>query len=260
MVTPLFIIADLAVTFLLWVYFIFGFVLISVPYLGWLSIRKKPDESDYQNLFHLFFRIFFRLVLFFAPRLTLKIDPKLRSIRSAVIVSNHQSYLDPLLLISIFKKHKTIVKNSFFNVPVFGWLMKKSGYVPSSANGKHLALVVRQIGTMKEFLTGGGILFVFPEGTRSRNGNLNLFNKGAFSIAKQCQAAICVIQINGTNRLFKPGSGLFKTCLPITVELKVLGVIEPSDPILTGSADEIAETAKQMIQQEVSLDQKVNSW
>lgn len=251
-------IADLTVTCLLWVYFIFGFVVIALPYLGWQLLRKKLTETDYQSLFHLFFRVFFKLVVFFSPRLIIKIDPKLHSVHSAVVVANHQSYLDPLLLISIFKKHKTIVKNTFFSVPIFGWLMKQSGYVPSSANGKYLALALRRLGTMKEFLTSGGILFVFPEGTRSRTGRLNPFNKGAFGIAKQCQAAICVVQISGTQQLFKPGSGLFKISRPVAIEINLVEVIEPSTLVGDGSAETLAETAKQMIQQGVSLDQKPN--
>ena len=57
------------------------------------------------------------------PGVTLNIRDEVRTIRSSVIVCNHLSYLDPILLISLFEKQKTIVKNTFFNVPVFSWTL-----------------------------------------------------------------------------------------------------------------------------------------
>jgi 1-acyl-sn-glycerol-3-phosphate acyltransferase len=246
--TPFRKLIDLLVTLILWIYFILGFALIFIPYLAWLFIIGKTDEFAFQALFHRFFAIFFKLNLLLIPGLTIRIDPKLSSVRSSVIVCNHQSYLDPLLFIATFKKHKTIVKNTFFLVPAFGWFMKRNGYVPSSANGKYMALVLRYLGEMKQFLASGGNLFIFPEGTRSRNGRLNQFHKGAFTIADQSQAPVVVAYIKNTGRLFKPGTSLFNTCQRNTIEIGYLGTISPDDSRFVDAPEKKAEETRKIIQ------------
>ncbi len=256
--TPFRKLIDLVVTSILWIYYIFGFGLIFAPYVAWLYVSKKNDEFQFQELFHTFHGLFFKLILFLVPGTKIKIDPQVLTIRSSIIVCNHQSYLDPLLFVSLFKKHKTIVKSTFFMVPVFGWFLKKTGYVPSSANGKHMALVVRHLGSMREYLESGGNLFIFPEGTRSRDGNLNAFNSGAFSIASQSQVTVRVVYIKNTGQLFKPGTGLFNTCQRNIIVLEHLGVIDPKEPRFAGSAEKMAEEAKRMIQERMNLEMNSN--
>ena len=245
--TPIRKLIDFLVTSILWIYYVLGFVLIFTPYVAWLYLTGKTDEFAFQALFHRFYAIFFRLCLVLIPGLDIRVDPKLSSVRSSIIVCNHQSYLDPLLFISTFKRHKTIVNNTYFLVPFFGWFMKKNGYIPSSANGKYMALVVKHLSEMKNYLDSGGNLFVFPEGTRSRDGQLNEFNKGAFSIADQSRAPVVVAYIKNTSRLFKPGTGLFNTCRRNTIELGHLGEISPDDPKFVNAPEKKAEEAKRII-------------
>lgn len=245
--TPIRKLIDFLVTAILWIYYIAGFVLIFTPYVAWLCATGKTDELAFQALFHRFYAVFFRLCLLLVPGLIIRVDPRLSSVRSSVIVCNHQSYLDPLLFIATFKKHKTIVKNTFFLVPVFGWFMKKNGYIPSSANGKYMALVLKHLSEMKNYLDSGGNLFIFPEGTRSRNGQLNDFNKGAFSIADQSRAPLVIAYVKNTGRLFKPGTGLFNTCQRNTIELGYLGEISPDDPRFIDAPEEKAEEVRRMI-------------
>jgi len=99
-----------------------------------------------------------------------RIQKEVLEIRSSVIVSNHVSYLDPLLMIALFEKHKTIVKARFFRMPVFRKVVELSGYLPSASNGETSNRMVQQIEEMDAYLGSGGNLFVFPEGTRSRTG------------------------------------------------------------------------------------------
>ena len=156
-----------------------------------------------------------------------RIDDDIKSIRSSVIVCNHLSYLDPLLLISLFPRHKTIVKSTFFSVPIFGWMLKQSGYIPSTSEGRLSELMVERIDAMDAYLASGGNLFIFPEGTRSRDGTIGRLNKGAFKIAKLCKAPIKVLYIGNTNLLFTPGKFLFNTFVSNTVTVKPVTGIEP---------------------------------
>jgi 1-acyl-sn-glycerol-3-phosphate acyltransferase len=119
------------------------------------------------------------------------------------------------------------VKSNFFSFPVFGWILKTSGYLPSDASGKFSSLVIERVEGMTAYLASGGNLFIFPEGTRSRDGKVGQFNKGAFRIAARCNAPIRVLQIKNTDKLFKPGKFLFNTCVRNDISVKLVASIAP---------------------------------
>ena len=127
------------------------------------------------------------------------------AISSSVIICNHLSYLDPLLLIALFPQQKTIVKTRFFGAPVFGWIITKSGYIPATGEGRFAAMMIRQMETMPAYLKRGGNLFVFPEGTRSRDGKIGKLQVGALKIARINHAPVLVLQICDSDKLFTPG-------------------------------------------------------
>ena len=161
------------------------------------------------------------------------------------MVANHRSYLDPILLISLFPKHKTIVKGIFFRIPIMRWVMKSGGYIPFDRQGTMNELMVEGIQGMADFLRDGGVLFVFPEGKRSRNGELGFLQKGAFSIAGKCNAPVEVLYIDNTDRLFVPGKFFFTTCIKNTITVERLGTICPGEDHGVGARDKRNE-ARQM--------------
>ncbi|MEN8243278.1 MAG: lysophospholipid acyltransferase family protein [Thermodesulfobacteriota bacterium] len=220
-------VSDLMVTLLMWFYFTVGFVLLFAPQFFAAYLFSASHESAFQRLNHNFFRGFFLLLRSLTPSIRWRISNKIKSIRSSIIVCNHLSYLDPLLLISLFPRHKTIVKGRFFKVPVFGWMVKQSGYIPSTAHGGLSALMIEGIESVEGFLESGGNLFIFPEGTRSRDGAVGRLNNGAFKIARRCQAQIQVIKIGGTGKLFVPGRFLLNTLVPGTITVEQITVVEP---------------------------------
>ncbi|MBC8420268.1 MAG: 1-acyl-sn-glycerol-3-phosphate acyltransferase [Desulfobacterales bacterium] len=221
-------VADVAITSIVWVYYIFSYlVFFSLCYFG-AFLFSRNREISFQRVNHFYYRSFFFFVRTIVPGLEFRIQDEIFSIRSSVIVCNHLSYLDPILLISLFKKHKTIVKNTFFKLPIFGWVLKTAGYLPATASGALTPLMIEHMDNLQGYLSSGGNLFVFPEGTRSRNGKLGQFNEGAFKIAKRCNAPIKVLSIRNTNIFFPPGKFLFNTCIENTIELRLIGSIEPN--------------------------------
>ncbi len=211
---------NLFLTLTLWLYFTLGFLCFFAPFYLAATLFSPNREIAFQKLNHKFYRIFFWIIRLFIPELNLHIDKNALAVRSSVILCNHLSYLDPLLLMTMFARHKTIVKSIFFKVPIFGQMLKAAGYIPSEAQGKLNVLMIKCIETLPAYLQTGGNFFVFPEGTRSRNRELGDLNPGAFKIARRCQAPIKVLFIRHTDTLFKPGKFLFNTQpQPITVRL-----------------------------------------
>lgn len=217
--------ADLILTLIYWTYFTLGYIIFFLPLYLWSAFFSKDPEQSFQKLNHLFYKGFLGLVRSLTPGLNFDIDEQVLSVRSSIIVCNHISYLDPILLISLYEKQKTIVKNIFFKLPVFGWVLKRSGYMPSDSDAKLSELMLRQVEGMHEYLASGGNLFVFPEGTRSRDGNIGKFEKGLFKIARFCHAPVKVFFIQNSNRLFYPGKFLFNTCTKNVIKLKLIGEI-----------------------------------
>ena len=218
---------DVIVTLLLWGYFILGFFFFFAPFYLTAAFRRRDREAAFQRLNQRFFGWFFRLLCLITPGVTLNIADAVRSVRSSIIVCNHLSYLDSILLVSLYARQKTIVRSDLFGAPVFGWIMKQSGYIPSKTGGENTTLLLRNMETVREFLDAGGNLFIFPEGTRSRTGRLGPFNKGAFSIARYCRAPVVCLAIRGTNRLFVPGRFRFNTCVAVAIDVERIGTFAP---------------------------------
>ncbi len=218
--------AEIAVTLVLWAYFTLGFVvLVAPPYL--LAMALAPDRARAaQRLNNLFFRGFFRLCRLLMPRQRWEIDPALGAVAGSVVVCNHLSYLDPLLLIALYPRHTTIVKERLFRIPILGWVLRSSGYLASG--GPESERTLEHLERMRAFLAGGGNLFVFPEGTRSRDGAVGPLQAGAFKIARLCRAPVAVATIANTQRLFTPGHFRFAACRDNTITVRLLARFTPS--------------------------------
>ncbi|MCK9197794.1 MAG: 1-acyl-sn-glycerol-3-phosphate acyltransferase [Syntrophales bacterium] len=218
---------DIAVTLILWFYYIMGYLVIFSPFYLYTFFFSPRREASFQKLNQILHRLFFSLVRVLIPGVKWRISDEVSSIRSSIIIANHLSFLDPILFVSLYEKQKTIVKSDYFQYPVFGWILKTSGYMPSMADGLFTEDMMNQVKNMAGYLAAGGNLFIFPEGTRSRDGRIGPFDKGAFSIAKLCRAPIRVVSIGGTNKLYPPDSLWFHTGSRQPIEVALVGSIEP---------------------------------
>jgi 1-acyl-sn-glycerol-3-phosphate acyltransferase len=221
---PLF---DFLLTLLFWLYTIFGFLFFYLPVLVFLSFFINSREIKFQKMNHYYYLGFFRGLNALTPGLSFNISKSVTKINSSIIISNHRSYLDPILLISIFPRHKTIVKGIFFKIPFISWAMKSGGYIPFSPSKSYNDFLAENLKNIPEFFQSGGNLFIFPEGRRSRDGRIRKFQKGAFSIAIKHQIPIEVIYINNTDRLFTPGKFFLNTCIKNIISVEKIGTIEP---------------------------------
>lgn len=218
---------DLIVTLVLWSYYTVGFVFLFAPFYLFARLFSRDVSRTFQRLNARFYRWFFVLLRFLAPACQWWVAPEVKAIRGAVIVANHASYLDPILLISFFPRHTTIAKDRLFRIPLYGRMLRLSGYIPSAAGGAMADLMLEAMEKMPAFLSAGGNLIVFPEGTRSRDGQIGALNKGAFKIARLCRTPIHVLHLENTARLFRPGRFLFDTRTANTIRVAHLDCIQP---------------------------------
>jgi 1-acyl-sn-glycerol-3-phosphate acyltransferase len=249
---------DLVITLLLWGYFIFGFILFFSPFYLIAFVCPPMREAAIQCLNSLFYKGFFLLVRMLMPGITWHVDPAVKALGNCIIVCNHVSYLDPLVMISLFRRHKTIVKATFFKVPIFGWVLRAAGYIPSMPQGRMAGLMVKQTKTLASFLETGGVLFVFPEGTRNRNADNGVleFHSGVFKMARLCKSPINMLVIRNTDKLFTPGRFLFHTDFSGTIRVEFAGTIQPDyDNENVSTAGLTAQAGKMLTEK-----QRTSSW
>lgn len=124
------------------------------------------------------------------------LDPeKLDFSRPSVIVANHSSFLDILLVIMLHPKVIIMVKSWVYNSPVFGLFIRYAGY-PFAEEGAETNLEF-----IKKRIAEGYSIVVFPEGTRSVDGQIKRFHKGAFYIAKELGLDIQPILLIGAHEV-----------------------------------------------------------
>lgn len=123
------------------------------------------------------------------------IEPK----QSYIICANHTSLLDiPSLFAGLPIPIRFVAKKSLFYIPIFGWSMWLAGFVPITRGaGKKARDSLRQ--AVKRVKNGRSVI-LFPEGTRSPDGQIHAFKSGAFIMAIESGLPILPVVIRGTHR------------------------------------------------------------
>jgi 1-acyl-sn-glycerol-3-phosphate acyltransferase len=142
---------------------------------------------------------------------------------SYVFLSTHQSYMDiPAMLGYLPAQLRIAAKKILFRIPFMGWHLWRAGHIPIDRSSTQNAVTSMQRAAL--YLQKGICVFVFPEGTRSRDGRLHGFKKGGFKLALQAQVPIIPITIIGSRQVLPPDSIIFRPC---SIDMYV------DEPILT---------------------------
>ncbi len=141
--------------------------------------------------------------------------------KPAVIICNHQSFLDILSMVMLTPKLILFTNHWVWNSPVFGFVVRMADYYPvmQGADGS--------IDLVADRVRKGYSVVVFPEGTRSVDGNMKRFHKGAFYLAEKTNLDILPVLIHGSGYTMSKGDFLLKDG---TITLQILPRIKPSDP------------------------------
>ena len=127
-----------------------------------------------------------------------------------VVVANHQSILDILLLSHMPREMKWIAKEELFRIPWIGWMLRMSGDIAIRRGERDSGL--EALGKARDHLARGVPVMVFAEGTRSRDGRLLPFKSGAFRLAIETGVPVLPVAVNGTGPGMPKGSPWVRPC------------------------------------------------
>lgn len=162
-----------------------------------------------------------------------------------IFLSNHISNLDPPILLPLIPGMTSVfLKRSLMKIPLLGKAMEMGKFVPvSRANSREDAQ--RSVEAAADALNSGLHITVFPEGTRSPDGRLLPFKKGAFFLAEGTGAPIIPVVISGTERMMPKGS---PRITPGEAYIRFLPPIRPQD---ASSREELMERVRAAMEEEV---------
>ena len=164
-------------------------------------------------------------------------DPR----RPYVAVSNHESYADTFLLSHLPWEMKWLGKSSLFRIPFLGWMMSLAGDIPLRRGNRES--IVDAMRGCADRLHKRCTVMIFPEGTRTPDGNLLPFKDGAFRLAIEHQVPILPIVVAGTRRAMAKHTFRFNRT---TARARVLPPI-PTDGLTTADLPTLKERTRAAI-------------
>lgn len=124
--------------------------------------------------------------------------------RGYVVVSNHESTSDPFLLSHLPWDMRWVSKEDLFRLPLIGFLLRCGGDIPLRRGDR--ASVLEMLAECRRTLAAGVPVMLFPEGTRSPDGQLLPFKDGAFALAVAAGVPVLPLAVSGTRQCRPKGS------------------------------------------------------
>jgi 1-acyl-sn-glycerol-3-phosphate acyltransferase len=180
-------------------------------------------------------------------------DPR----RPYVAVSNHISYADIFLISHLPWEMKWLAKDTVFKIPVMGWIMHMAGDIHVVRGNRES--IVSAIKGCRDRLAKRVSVMIFPEGTRSKTGELQSFKDGAFRIAIESQVPVLPIAVAGTRDAMEKGTFRFRRANAVC---RVLDPIETAGmtlddlPALRDRVRDIIGEAVEALRHELGVEEK----
>jgi 1-acyl-sn-glycerol-3-phosphate acyltransferase len=181
-----------------WSWIVFGLLLIIwVPLVGLVRLVTAPFDKGRYAAGYLFRKLaVIHQVLNPLWHFEVVGQPPANPRRPYVVVANHESFVDILLISHLPFEMKWLSKAEFFKIPLVGWLMRLAGDIPlDRSSGKS---AVEALKKCRVRLDERVSVMIFPEGTRSESGELQEFKDGAFRLAIDAGVPIIPLAVHGT--------------------------------------------------------------
>lgn len=163
--------------------------------------------------------------------------------KTYVIVANHQSLADIIIMYQTKMQFKWVAKESLFSLPVLGWCLRLCRHI-HIARGE-LSSIKNVYRSARKWLVAGTSVLFFPEGTRSETGEMKEFQNGAFKLAIREKVPVLPILLEGTFNAISKGSWLFAP--KVLVRIKVLPAIDTAS-LKTSDFARLRDTARSMLE------------
>jgi 1-acyl-sn-glycerol-3-phosphate acyltransferase len=164
--------------------------------------------------------------------------------KPCVFVANHQSVIDILSMSMLSPKMLLLTNKWVWNSPLFGYVVRLAGYYPIFEGADP------GIELLKAKIDAGYSIAVFPEGTRSKDGKIGRFHKGAFYLAQQLELDIIPVILHDTGKSIAKGSFTMRDA---TMTIKVLKRIKFDDPDFGSTYQQKTKAVHQLFKLQYSL-------
>lgn len=165
--------------------------------------RVEGADPLRRNAVWLFFQVILRVVFAVWLRYRARGLERLPASGGGLLLANHQSFLDPLLVgLPLHRTISYLARDSLFRVPVIGWILRKTYVVPIKREGGSTAVIRESLRRMEQ----GFFVGIFPEGTRSADGSVGTFKPGFAALVRRTNLPVFPVGIAGANRAMGRGS------------------------------------------------------
>ncbi|HNY14931.1 MAG TPA: lysophospholipid acyltransferase family protein, partial [Bacteroidales bacterium] len=204
-------------------------ILFPLSFLVWLfalPFDRKRKAIHFMLIIH-------AMVLSYAiPVWKITIEGRKKAVKGTtyVIISNHQSILDILLVNCLRYRFKWISKIENTRVPFVGWYLWMADYIVVNRGDKESK--EKMLEESYRCLSGGTSIMLFPEGTRSADNQIGFFKRGAFQLALKANVPVLPVLIEGTGGVLPKHGLIFGGFHNITIR-----VLDPVSPEEFGTTD-----------------------
>jgi 1-acyl-sn-glycerol-3-phosphate acyltransferase len=184
---------------LLWILGGLHFFIVA-PILVFLGIFLDPRKHDWLQ------RGFCRRIAYFSGiRLEVRRSPGFDPQRTSFFMVNHVNLFDPFMLYCAIPQYvRGWELESHFNIPAYGWLMKRFGNVPVP-DIRRPSDLKRMWRMTQDAFNSGTSLIIFPEAKRTRDGRVDEFQDGGFRVAQQLGVPIVPVSLVGSFQHHRTG-------------------------------------------------------
>jgi len=241
--------------FSIWSWFALGvIVIIWTPMVAIVRLVTMPFDKGAYSAGYLFRKLTVvheKLTPLWKFRTSVTLPDDMR--RPYVVVSNHESFVDILLISHLPTEMKWLSKVEIMRIPLVGWMMKLARDIPLERGDAKS--IVKAMKAARQRLDSNVSVMIFPEGTRSRSGEMGEFKTGAFRLAIHAQVPILPLAVYGAREALRSNDwrlGYAKAEVRVLEPVSTEGLTNKDVPELMARVREMIVVARDDLQRELA--------
>ena len=230
---------------------------LSLVVMGLAALLSLPFDKERRAVLACS-RVVARMVYHFSPLWRVEVEgaESVPEGEAMVVTCNHQSFFDiPLLFFLPIWRFKFVSKVEVRNIPAIGWMLGLRGDIVIRRGTTSAATTLHSEGSAH--LQAGTSVVIFPEGTRTKDGEVHRFKEGAFRLAKDNGVGVLPCVLEGTPRLFtKRGLQSRTLRLRVLEPISSVAVAATEPKVMAARVEEMTRQALAEIRNEKSESKK----